>query len=147
MDIKAAVQFLRGKAKTYHINPGRIGITGSSAGAYLTAMTAVTPDDPEFTPRYSYFPGESTAVQACAPVMGVFDWRGRNSAYVGAADKTISPANSVRLNRALLAAGKSSQLLIVKDIPHRISAWTKPKAAPAIDKMIDFFDKELKKKP
>lgn len=37
-DCKAAVRFLRANAKKYHLNPGKIGSWGSSAGGNLSAM-------------------------------------------------------------------------------------------------------------
>lgn len=44
-DVKAAVRFLRANAKEYGYDPDRFAIWGESAGGYLAAMAAVTPDD------------------------------------------------------------------------------------------------------
>ena len=44
-DVKAAIRFLRHNAKTYGIDPNRIGIWGASAGGHLAALAATTGDD------------------------------------------------------------------------------------------------------
>ena len=41
-DVKAAVRWLRANAKTYHIDPDRIGTTGGSAGGHLAQFLGVT---------------------------------------------------------------------------------------------------------
>lgn len=45
-DCKGAVRWLRAHAGDYHIDPDRIGAWGSSAGAHLAALVAMTVDDP-----------------------------------------------------------------------------------------------------
>lgn len=45
-DLKRAVRFIRYHAKTYGINPDKIGITGSSAGGHLSLMIATSDDEP-----------------------------------------------------------------------------------------------------
>ena len=42
-DVKAAVRYLKAHAEEYGIDPERIVVWGESAGAYLAAMTATTP--------------------------------------------------------------------------------------------------------
>jgi acetyl esterase/lipase len=41
-DVRRAVKFVRYHAAEYHVDPGRIGITGDSAGGYLSVMMGVT---------------------------------------------------------------------------------------------------------
>ena len=43
-DCKAAIRFLRANAKKFNIDPGRIGVWGSSAGGHLVAMLGLTGD-------------------------------------------------------------------------------------------------------
>lgn len=43
-DVKAAVRFVRANADAYGFDPERIAIWGESAGAYLSEMTALTPE-------------------------------------------------------------------------------------------------------
>lgn len=47
-DLKGAVRWLRSNASTYGLDPSRIAAWGSSAGAYLLSMLAVTNAMPEF---------------------------------------------------------------------------------------------------
>jgi acetyl esterase/lipase len=44
-DVKACVRWLRANAKTYKINPDRIGAIGFSAGAHLACLLGVTDKD------------------------------------------------------------------------------------------------------
>src|SRR5215469_5915843 len=41
-DVLAAVQFARGKASAFGIDPARIGLIGASAGAHLAALAALS---------------------------------------------------------------------------------------------------------
>lgn len=43
-DLKRAVRFIRYNAKQYEIDPGKIGITGSSSGGHLSLMIATADD-------------------------------------------------------------------------------------------------------
>jgi len=47
-DTKAAMRWLRANAKTYHIDPERIGVMGGSAGGHLAQFLGVTSDVKEF---------------------------------------------------------------------------------------------------
>ena len=42
-DVKNAVRWLRANAKEYNVDPNRIGATGNSAGAHLSAMLGLCP--------------------------------------------------------------------------------------------------------
>lgn len=44
-DVKNAVRWLRANAKTYNVDPDRIGATGNSAGAHLSVMLGLVPRD------------------------------------------------------------------------------------------------------
>lgn len=44
LDLKRAVRFIRYNATTYGIDPGKIGITGSSSGGHLSLMIATADD-------------------------------------------------------------------------------------------------------
>ncbi len=44
LDLKRAVRFVRYNAKEYGIDPGKIGITGSSSGGHLSLMIATADD-------------------------------------------------------------------------------------------------------
>lgn len=47
-DTKAAVRWMRANAKTYKIDPTRIGVTGGSAGGHLAQFLGVTANVPQF---------------------------------------------------------------------------------------------------
>ncbi len=49
IDLKRAVRFIRYNAKEYGIDPGKIGITGSSSGGHLSLMIATA--DETITPK------------------------------------------------------------------------------------------------
>ena len=72
-DVIAAMQFLRGSAGEFGLNPDRLGVFGASAGAHLGSLAAVAPD--KFTGGY---PGDAHAkvsakVKAFVGVYGVYD--------------------------------------------------------------------------
>jgi acetyl esterase/lipase len=72
-DVLAAVQFVRGKAGEFGVDPQRIGLLGSSAGGHLAALAALAgkkfagfyPQDP--------FASVSTDVKALVAVYGIYD--------------------------------------------------------------------------
>lgn len=74
-DVKAAVRFMRGSAKTYGINPEKIGVFGTSAGGHLAAFLGATGDVKELEGSLGKFPEVSSRVQACAPCFGPTDMR------------------------------------------------------------------------
>jgi len=73
-DIKCAIRWLRGNAEQYNIDKSRFISMGGSAGGHLSAMVALTGDDPSFDPVCPGFKEESFQVQAAIPFYGVHDW-------------------------------------------------------------------------
>jgi acetyl esterase/lipase len=65
-DAQAAVRFLRANAATYGIDPDRIAIAGTSAGAITALNVAYSPDDPGTSGN----PGPSSAVRAAVSLSG-----------------------------------------------------------------------------
>jgi len=70
IDCKRAIAYIRSNAAELGVDPDFIVVTGGSAGGYLTAMMALTANDPEFQPG---FEDADTTVQAAAPFYGVYD--------------------------------------------------------------------------
>jgi acetyl esterase/lipase len=72
-DVLAGVQFVRGKASTFGIDPSRIGLIGASAGAHLAALAALS--GKKFTGSYpqDVFASVDTAVKALIGVYGIYD--------------------------------------------------------------------------
>jgi acetyl esterase/lipase len=74
VDLKYAVHWIRKHADEYGVDPSFIAVTGGSAGGHLTAMVALTANDPSYQPG---FEGEDTRLQAAVPVYGVYDFTNR----------------------------------------------------------------------
>jgi len=72
-DVLAGVQFVRGKAAAFGIDPTRIGLMGASAGAHLAALAALS--GRKFVGAYPYdpFATADTGVKALIGVYGVYD--------------------------------------------------------------------------
>jgi len=72
-DVLAGMQFVRGKAGAFGIDPARIGLIGASAGAHLAALAALS--GKKFLGAYPHdpFAATDTAVKALVGVYGVYD--------------------------------------------------------------------------
>jgi acetyl esterase/lipase len=82
VDVKRAIRWIREHAHEYGADPSFICVTGGSAGGHLTALTALSQNDPAFQPG---FESADTSVAAAVPFYGVYDFldrariRGRQS--------------------------------------------------------------------
>ncbi|MEM7409369.1 MAG: alpha/beta hydrolase [Myxococcota bacterium] len=74
VDVKRAIQWIREHAHEYGANPDFLCVTGGSAGGHLTALTALSQNDPAFQPG---FEDANTSVSAAVPFYGVYDFRDR----------------------------------------------------------------------
>jgi acetyl esterase/lipase len=74
-DVLAGVQFARGNAKDYKLDPGRIGLFGASAGAHVAALAALGGTTKLFAHSYPQdrHAAVSTAVKVLVGVYGVYD--------------------------------------------------------------------------
>jgi acetyl esterase/lipase len=72
-DCKAAIRWLRGNAKKYNFDPGRIGVTGTSAGGHLVAMLGTSGDVPELEGKLGDHLNESSRVQCVVDQFGPTD--------------------------------------------------------------------------
>ncbi|GAA1924777.1 alpha/beta hydrolase [Nocardioides marmoribigeumensis] len=73
VDVKRAIAWIRQHVEEYGGDPGFVAITGGSAGGHLTALAALTPNDPEYQPG---FEDADTTLQAAVPFYGVYDMAG-----------------------------------------------------------------------
>ena len=73
VDVKKAIHWIRQHIASYGGDPDYIAITGGSAGGHLTALTALTPNTPEWQPG---FEDADTSVQLAVPHYGVYDLAG-----------------------------------------------------------------------
>lgn len=69
-DCKAAIRFLRAKAKQYGYDASKIGIAGSSAGGHLVAEVGVTNGHPKLEGKIGNHLEQSSSVQAIVDYYG-----------------------------------------------------------------------------
>jgi acetyl esterase/lipase len=74
IDVKRAIAWVKANIAEYGGDPEFVVITGGSAGGHLSALAALTPNDPEYQPG---FEDADTTVQACVPFYGVYDFTNR----------------------------------------------------------------------
>jgi acetyl esterase/lipase len=74
-DLKHALAWIRRHADEYHVDPNFVAVTGGSAGGHLTAMMALTANDPEYQQGIE---DADTSLQAAVPIYGVYDFTNRN---------------------------------------------------------------------
>ncbi len=74
IDCKRALQWIRGHIADHGGDPDMVIATGGSAGGHLTAMLALTANQPRFQPG---FEDVDTRVAGFIPFYGVFDWTNR----------------------------------------------------------------------
>ncbi len=74
-DVLAGVQFLRGKAAEFQIDPARIGLMGASAGAHLAALAALGWSSGKFSKAYPQdtFAAVDAGAKCLIGVYGVYD--------------------------------------------------------------------------
>ena len=73
VDVKRAIAWIREHIEEYGGDPAYLAITGGSAGGHLTALAAVTPNDPDYQPG---FEDADTSVAVAVPHYGVYDFAG-----------------------------------------------------------------------
>jgi acetyl esterase/lipase len=74
IDLKRALAWIRQHVAEYGGDPDFIAVTGGSAGGHLSALVALTANDPEYQPG---FESVDTRVQAAVPFYGVYDFTNR----------------------------------------------------------------------
>jgi acetyl esterase/lipase len=70
VDAKLALAWIRAHIAEHGGDPTRVVVTGGSAGGHLTAMMALTQNDPRYQPG---FEGVDTSVTAAIPMYGAYD--------------------------------------------------------------------------
>jgi acetyl esterase/lipase len=73
IDVKRAIAWIRDHIAEYGGDPDYIAITGGSAGGHLTALAAVTANDPAYQPG---FEDADTTVAVAVPHYGIYDFAG-----------------------------------------------------------------------
>ena len=74
-DVIAAVRFIRGSADRYGVDPKRIALLGTSAGAHLAALAALAHDQADFGGAHKddAFANVSAEVKTAVLVYGIYD--------------------------------------------------------------------------
>jgi acetyl esterase/lipase len=99
-DVKAAVQYLRGRAGALAIDPDRIVVQGFGTGAALGSQTEVTPND-AFFDGPAHFPSVSDAPAAFIGFSGRYDGHRPDQAkYYGGAPGSTDPQVQARYAEA-----------------------------------------------
>ncbi len=75
VDVKRALVWVKEHIADHGGDPDQVVISGGSAGGHLTALAALTPNDPQFQPG---FEDADTSVRAAVPFYGVYDWTNRD---------------------------------------------------------------------
>jgi acetyl esterase/lipase len=79
VDLKRALAWVKAHIAEYGGDPGFVAVTGGSAGGHLSALLALSANDPAFQPG---FEGADTTVQACVPFYGIYDFTDHHSAQL-----------------------------------------------------------------
>ena len=74
-DVRAAVQFIKGEAASYKVDPARVALIGDSAGGHLATLVALAGDSPTFAGAYpdDKHAAIPTKPKAAIGVYGVYD--------------------------------------------------------------------------
>jgi acetyl esterase/lipase len=74
VDVKLALAWVQNNIASFGGDPGFVAVTGGSAGGHLSALAALTPNDPEYQPG---FESTDTSIQACVPFYGIYELSNR----------------------------------------------------------------------
>jgi len=74
-DVRAAVQFMRGSANEFRLDPDRMALWGNSAGAHLASMVALAGETPLFKDAYpqDLYASVSSKVRVLIGTYGIYD--------------------------------------------------------------------------
>jgi acetyl esterase/lipase len=129
-DVKAAVQYLRGRAGALAFDPDRIVVQGFATGAALGSQTEVTPNDPFFDAP-AHYPSVSDAPAAFIGFYGRYDGhRSDQAKYYGGAPDSTDPQVQARYAEAdsiAHAAGAAGPALLFQgdaDSPELVASAT-----------------------
>lgn len=96
VDVKRAIAWVKANIAEYGGDPDFLAITGGSAGGHLSALAALSINDPLFQPG---FEDSDTTVHAAVPFYGVYDFTNRDN--TGRADLPEFLAKKVMKSRLI----------------------------------------------
>jgi len=79
VDMKRAIAWIRDQISNYGGDPDFVIATGGSAGGHLSAMVALTPNEPRYQPGFEQV---DTRVHACVPFYGFYDAADRQQLWL-----------------------------------------------------------------
>lgn len=165
-DVTAAVDWLRAHAKEYNIDPRRIGAAGGSAGGHLAAMLGVRGNVravAAFNPALDLialgnhdklsnsvkdligaaYAENPSLWKSASPIENVSPRSAPFLLLHGTADATVPFEHTERMLRLLTKAGVRAELMPAEKQGHGCFNQ-EPWFTPARDRMIEFFQRELK---
>ncbi|VBA51719.1 Carboxylesterase NlhH [Mycobacterium attenuatum] len=77
VDVKRALAWVKENIAAYGGDPDFVAISGGSAGGHLSALAALTPNEPRFQPGFEH---ADTSVVAAVPFYGRYDWYSTDAA-------------------------------------------------------------------
>jgi acetyl esterase/lipase len=123
-DCRAAIRWLRGKAKEFNLDPERIGVWGGSAGGHLVSLLGTTGDKKEWD-SVGDFRDQSAAVQCVLNWYGPSDFRDIGDSLPDQSPVTLLLGGQVKDHRELAAAASPLAHVHAKCPPFLIVHGTK----------------------
>lgn len=111
VDVKRALAWIKEHIAEYGGDPDFVAISGGSAGGHLSALAALTADDPQYQPG---FEDADTSVVAAVPIYGRYDWvsakgNGRKE-FIGFLQKFVVKKPITRHHQEYVDASPSHRL-------------------------------------
>ncbi len=97
IDCKEAIVWIKHHITEFGGDPDFIVVTGGSAGGHLTALMALTANDPVFQPG---FEDEDTSLQGAVPFYGVYDFTDEEGHQQNDGLKSVLEDSVMKLRRA-----------------------------------------------
>ncbi|RJL30359.1 alpha/beta hydrolase [Bailinhaonella thermotolerans] len=129
IDAKRVIAWVREHGPAHGADPGRIFLAGSSAGAHMAALAALTPDDPALQPGFEEADTSVSAVIGLGGYYGPYYGRGQETSpvarvhpdappfFLAHGDRdTVVPAESARLFAGRLRA-VSARPVVYAELP------------------------------
>ncbi|BBU21712.1 alpha/beta hydrolase [Mycobacterium xenopi] len=104
VDVKRALAWTKAHIAEYGGDPDWIAITGGSAGGHLSALAALTANNPQFQPG---FEDADTSVRAAVPFYGVYDFT--------RTDESIHPQMAPMLGKYVFKLSRAETLAAFRD--------------------------------
>jgi len=125
------LHWIKDHALDFYIDPERIAVIGSSAGAYLAMMVGLTCNDLKYQPDYVPYQQKTTSVSAVISSAAMYDWNSitRGEAYTGEYRKDM------KTSPVFLAPGSTTNAFLLlggeKDVD-----WSPPDPARTMQRRL-----------